>query len=299
MTYSYAAAVGRNRGLVSKAEQDRVGSATVAIAGAGGVGGWHAIALARQGVTRFRLADPDVFDVVNFNRQAGATMSTLGQRKALVLKRMIEDINPEAEVEAWTHGLDETNTSAFVAGADVVIDGVDFFAFEARRRLVRAAQAAGAWTVTCGPIGFGAAFVAFDPDGMSFDDYFGIEDGMPVEDQLVSFLVGLTPRALHLPYMDFSSVDVASGAGPSSGAACMMCGAVVAVEVVALLSGKRLPRAAPKFMQWDLMRNKLAVGHIWGGGARNPMHWLRRAVARAKLRKLGVFRAPTPSAERA
>ena len=53
---------------------------------------------------------------------------------------------------------------------------------------------------------------------MSFDDYFDLDDSMSRDDQLVSFLVGLAPRATHRPYTDFSSVNLRSGAGPFGGA---------------------------------------------------------------------------------
>src|SRR5262245_44903583 len=91
-------AFSRNIGLVSPGEQARLARASVAIPGVGGVGGWHALTLARQGVGRFRLADFDTFSIANINRQAGAFQSTLGRPKVEVLRSMILDINPSAEV---------------------------------------------------------------------------------------------------------------------------------------------------------------------------------------------------------
>ena len=47
----------------------------------GGVGGVHLLTLVRLGISKFRIADLDSFEVANFNRQVGAMMSTLDQPK--------------------------------------------------------------------------------------------------------------------------------------------------------------------------------------------------------------------------
>ena len=97
--FSPTEAFERNRGLISLAEQERLSSCLVAIAGCGGVGGLHAHTLARLGVGRFRLSDDDTFSLANFNRQIGATVRTLGSNKAAVTADMIRSINPEAHIE--------------------------------------------------------------------------------------------------------------------------------------------------------------------------------------------------------
>ncbi len=38
----------------------------------GGVGGVHLMTLARLGIGKFTIADPDTFELANFNRQYGA-----------------------------------------------------------------------------------------------------------------------------------------------------------------------------------------------------------------------------------
>ena len=70
--FRYEQAFSRNIGWVTREEQALLRSKRVAIAGGGGVGGVHALTLARLGVTKFRIADFDTFDVPNFNRQVGA-----------------------------------------------------------------------------------------------------------------------------------------------------------------------------------------------------------------------------------
>src|SRR5688572_3034414 len=79
--WTYEDAFKRNRGLITEEEQQKLRNSRVAIAGMGGVGGVHLITLARLGIGKFTIADPDVFDVPNFNRQYGATISNLGRNK--------------------------------------------------------------------------------------------------------------------------------------------------------------------------------------------------------------------------
>ena len=79
--FDYQSAFSRNIGWVTEAEQARLQNTQVAIGGLGGVGGVHLLTLARLGVGKFSIADFDVFDIVNFNRQVGALVSTIGQSK--------------------------------------------------------------------------------------------------------------------------------------------------------------------------------------------------------------------------
>lgn len=91
--WSYDEAFCRNLGLISPTEQQRLRNSRVAIAGMGGVGGIDMVALARMGIGKFTIADPDVFEIRNSNRQYGAMRSTNGQAKAEVMRNIVHDIN--------------------------------------------------------------------------------------------------------------------------------------------------------------------------------------------------------------
>src|SRR4051812_38712913 len=83
--FNYDQAFSSNLGWLTKPEQQILKGKRVAIAGMGGVGGAHLLTLARLGLTRFSIADFDQFEPHNFNRQAGATMDSLGKPKVEVL----------------------------------------------------------------------------------------------------------------------------------------------------------------------------------------------------------------------
>ena len=176
-TFSYEEAFSRHRGLIDRQEQERLRQCRVAIVGMGGVGGIHLVTLARLGIGAFHIADPDRFELANFNRQYGATTRSLGQGKAEVMADEARAINPELRLRVFPEAITPENVGAFLDGVDVLVDGIDFFAIEARRLVFREARRRGIWALTAGPIGFSAAWLVFSPTGMSFDDYFDLATG--------------------------------------------------------------------------------------------------------------------------
>lgn len=284
--WTYAEAFSRNLGLINPQEQEVLRQSRVAIPGMGGVGGSHLMTLTRLGVGKFRVADPDEFDVVNFNRQYGAEIDTIGHSKAVVMAKRAQAVNPELDLDVWTEALGEHNIDQFLDGVDVVIDGVDFFSFDARRMLFREARRRGIWAITAGPIGFSTAWLVFDPAGMSFDEYFDFHDEMDPVDQFAAFLIGLTPRGTHFPYLDLSYVDRKTGRGPSACLACRLCNGVAATETLKILLKRQPIHAAPYYAQFDAYRYLLRSGRLrWGN--RGPVQRLKRHILRKRMIQLG------------
>jgi molybdopterin/thiamine biosynthesis adenylyltransferase len=283
--WNYADAFSRNQGLISPAEQQKLRNCRVAIPGMGGVGGIHLMTLARMGIGKFRISDADEFDVKNFNRQFGATVENIGRAKAEVMAANALSVNPEIEIDAFSEFVTSSNIDAFLTGVELVIDSVDFFAFEAKRLIFREARKRGIWVLTAGPVGFSTAWIAFDPNGMSFDEYFDLRDGMEEVDKFCAFAIGLAPRATHVPYFDFSFVD-GSGRGPSVAAACQLAAGVVGAEAVKILLGRGEVRAAPCFNQFDAYRYLLRKGKLRFGN-RGPLQQIKRKILRARMIQLG------------
>lgn len=283
--FDYEAAFSRNIGWVTEKEQARLRESCVAIGGMGGVGGIHLLTLARLGIGRFRISEFDEFEVVNFNRQVGATVSTIGRKKIDVLKEMALDINPEIEIELFPNGVQPDNVSVFLKGVDLYVDGLDFFAFGARRLTFSACEANGIPVVTVAPLGLGAATLVFAQGGMSFEDYFGFE-GCDEMEMAIRFLVGLSPAMLQRGYVaDMSRVNLAERRGPSSIAACQLCAGVAAVETMKLLLGRGGIRLAPWGSQFDAYRMRYV--RTWRpGGYRNPLQRLMRSLVRRQLAQM-------------
>lgn len=282
MPFDYSTAFSRNIGWITEAEQQILRSKRIAIAGLGGVGGNHLLTLTRLGVGAFHIADFDTFDLANFNRQVGATVSTLGQSKLDVMARQASDINPELEIEGFADGVTADNLDAFLDGVELYVDSLDFFAFQARRQVFAACARKGIPAITAAPLGMSAAVLIFLPGGMSFEEYFRFEDG-PEAEMPLRFLLGLAPARLHMGYLaDPSTIDLANRKGPSTIMACQLCAGVAVTEALKILLGRGPVRAAPSGYHFDAYRNKLAL--TWRpGGNRNPLQRLAIAIARRQM----------------
>jgi molybdopterin/thiamine biosynthesis adenylyltransferase len=280
--FDYDRAFSRNIGWLTAAEQQTLRSKRIAVAGLGGVGGSHLLTLARLGIGAFHIADFDTFDVENINRQAGATMRTVGVRKTEVLAGMARDINPEIQLSVFPEGVTSDNIAAFLEGVDIYVDGLDFFAFDARTRVFAACASMKIPAITVAPLGMGAALLNFMPGHMTFEEYFRW-NGCSDFEKALRFLVGLSPRTLHRPYlMDRTRVDLSRGTGPSTPMACELCAGVAATEALKILLGRGKVFAAPMGVHFDAYRNRLV--RTWRPGGNN--HPLQRMVLRIARRQL-------------
>ncbi len=111
--------------VFSSEEQIALAEKTVFVAGCGGLGGYICEMLARVGVGNLVLADGDVFEESNLNRQLASTEENLGKNKACEMKKRIQQINAEIEVQAIPQFVDENNGLNMIKGADLVMDALD------------------------------------------------------------------------------------------------------------------------------------------------------------------------------
>ncbi len=102
----------------------RLKQATVGIAGLGGLGSPIAVALARSGVGRLILADFDVVEPSNLNRQQ-YFIDQLGLPKAEALKDTLARINPYVTIEAHVLRLAPANIPSLFGAVDVLVEAFD------------------------------------------------------------------------------------------------------------------------------------------------------------------------------
>ena len=277
--FDYQKAFSRNIGWVTEAEQEILRGKRIAIAGMGGVGGAHMLTLARLGIGQFHIADFDTFEIHNFNRQAGARMSTLGRPKAEVMDEMARNINPEMEVVQFPRGVTADNIDLFLDGVDLYVDSLDFFALAARGMVFAACYERGIPAVTAAPLGMGAALLVFMPGRMSFEDYFRMA-GHTEDEQALRFMLGLAPARLQLPYLvDDSRVDFNAKKGPSTPMACELCAGFAGTYALKILLNRGAVPVAPRGIHFDAYRNKLSTTwRPWGNN--NPVQRLGLIIAR-------------------
>jgi sulfur carrier protein ThiS adenylyltransferase len=109
---------------------ERVRRGTVGIAGLGGLGSTVALALARTGVGRLVLADFDVVEPSNLNRQQYG-VDQIGQYKAEALGEVLAKANPYVSIAASVVFLEESNVLEVFAGVDVMVEAFDSAAAKA------------------------------------------------------------------------------------------------------------------------------------------------------------------------
>ena len=97
----------------------------VLVVGCGGLGGHIIDQLARIGIGFLRVADGDVFEPSNLNRQLLSRIPLLGVSKAKAAAEHISKINPDIEVEAIEDFMTSQNVHVLTAGCDIVIDALD------------------------------------------------------------------------------------------------------------------------------------------------------------------------------
>lgn len=107
--------------------QARLSAATAVVVGVGALGGVSAGLLARAGVGRLRLIDHDHPSIENLHRQVLYTERDVakGLTKVQAAKRFLTTVNSEVVIEAIDQELTADNAAGLLAGADVVLDGLD------------------------------------------------------------------------------------------------------------------------------------------------------------------------------
>jgi len=113
--------------LIGEEGQRRLAEATVFIAGAGGLGSPVSIYLAEAGVGGIRIADLDVVDESNLNRQILHPADRIGMLKAESSKKTLSALNPECTVTAFAEKIDADSILRMAEGADLIIDCMDNF----------------------------------------------------------------------------------------------------------------------------------------------------------------------------
>ncbi|HKN78133.1 MAG TPA: ThiF family adenylyltransferase, partial [Lysobacter sp.] len=112
---------------VGEAGQRKLEAARVAMVGAGGLGSPAAYYLAAAGIGTIVLADDDVVDRSNLQRQILHTDARIGMAKVESARAALSALNPRLTIEGFAERITADNVERLIAGADVVIDGADNF----------------------------------------------------------------------------------------------------------------------------------------------------------------------------
>jgi sulfur-carrier protein adenylyltransferase/sulfurtransferase len=107
--------------------QRRLKAAKVLCIGTGGLGSPLSLYLAAAGVGTLGLADFDVVDLSNLQRQIIHFTTDIGRPKIASAEEKLKAINPEITINRHEHSIDSSNALDLFAGYDVIVDGTDNF----------------------------------------------------------------------------------------------------------------------------------------------------------------------------
>jgi molybdopterin/thiamine biosynthesis adenylyltransferase len=105
--------------------QEKLKSAKVFIAGAGGLGSPVSIYLTAAGVGHLRLVDHDKVDLTNLNRQVVHWTADVGRKKVDSAQEKLNKLNPNVTVETLSVTISDENASELVSGFDLIVDAMD------------------------------------------------------------------------------------------------------------------------------------------------------------------------------
>jgi len=109
------------------AGQQKLIDATVLIVGMGGLGCPAAMYLAAAGVGHLIIADDDVVELTNLQRQIAHSQSMIGEPKVISAQQALLGLNPDLKITALQKRLEGEELSEAVGQADLVVDACDNF----------------------------------------------------------------------------------------------------------------------------------------------------------------------------
>lgn len=281
--FNYIEAFSCNLGWVTEQELQQLRCQKVAIAGMGSVGGDHLINLTRLGISRFHISDMDAFKMVNFNRQTGASMSTIGQLKVFKLEDTAKDINPELEIKTFPEGINETNLEDFLDSVDLYVDSIDIFAVHIRRKIFDYCFRNYIPIISAASLGMGTSVICFNKSRIHPDEYFGWKDNQTLEEQVLRFLVGMSPLPNQLKYLvDPEKANLFKRKAPSTPMGIHLAAGTLGAIALKVLLGRGKVIEAPRTMHFDAYLNTYKV--IWRPfGAKNPLQKITLRYVRKRL----------------
>ncbi len=276
----------RNFGVFTREEQARIRDARVLIIGCGGIGGVVAMALARSGLGHFVLMEHDTFQPSNMNRQITCYADTLGVNKAASVRDSILKINPEADVTVYERALQPREIDEVMKLADVVMPAADDWALSIVT--LSAAKELGRPAVMAYPVGALGRACTFLPDSPYAAECLVMPYGFPY-DELKEFMETSDNRRILEYYRTEGAWTEEWFDGWCEGQLphAQLCtivwisGALAAMEILKLVSGKWEPVVAPRY--W----------HITPANARIAKFGLtRRLLSRLIRRRWGQALLP-------
>ena len=154
--------------------QLKLSQAQVSIIGLGGLGCPVATYLAAAGIGRINVIDHDRVELSNLQRQLAYTPADIGQTKVAAVCRLINQLNPDCQVNGIEEKFDAQAHQVIVQASDVIIDATDNI--ESRKSVNYASVVNNIPLVFAAAIRMEGQLTVFDPtndDSPCFECVFG------------------------------------------------------------------------------------------------------------------------------
>lgn len=228
--------------------QTRLKNLRIGIAGLGGMGSNIAEIFSRLGVGHFNLADNDIIEVSNINRQVIASIATIGEKKLDTSVKEIINIDPSITLNKFPEGINAQNADAFVEGMDVVINEIDVLHIQEQIHLLNAARKKGIPVYTTLVVGVGIHLYKYSPtSSFTPEDFLG----SLIKDSSLENLLAVLGHPLPAYLQDGNLNDFIDeiknrGGIPIFGASCYLGQSLLAIRVLNDLGYIRGGTSAPK-----------------------------------------------------
>jgi molybdopterin/thiamine biosynthesis adenylyltransferase len=247
--------------------------------------------LARLGVQRFDIADPEPFEDVNSNRVMGVRKGTIGQNKAEVFMEDLYSINEQADVRIYTDGVTRNNLSEFMHRADMVLDATELSMPELGTMICREARRIGVPVINVEYVGHAGQGTSFDPNSrVTFELLMGIKGGesAPLDEVACQTIDPSRYLAYVPPYGDIKTLIAIRNGAPlpsnviGAGQATQIAVAEAVKHIRRRVGERGLPPTIAPAVRWyDAYTNK-------SGRTRHPRfsyyRHLSTAIVRNQLR---------------
>jgi molybdopterin/thiamine biosynthesis adenylyltransferase len=247
----------RNTGLLSEEDQKLLATTSVAIAGTGGDGGLLAERLTRFGVGKIILADPEVFEPSNTNRQFGANCKNFGRNKAEIVAEELSLINPGVQLSVYREGITKENIISIVDAADIVVDEIEYSVPSLSVLLHKECRKQDKYVFMGANIGWGGCIFCFAPDGKTFEEHFEYDE----YNETINPLQYTADLPMHIEPGMLNDVCIGERPVPSLSSAVGLVAAVLAGEIILFITGKRQPVIVPAVIAVDLFSHSITTNH--------------------------------------
>jgi molybdopterin/thiamine biosynthesis adenylyltransferase len=177
-TTAYIEATERHRDMLTVEQQLRLRAASVAVIGAGGIGGIAALLCAKAGIGRISICDFDAYEVVNIVEQEFANYDTVGKTKVAVAAEVLRKHGHGCTVTAHDRKIETVEDAlAVMEGATCVFSGVD----NARAKILtdRAANSLGIPVFLAANLGWFVQHLAYMPGPHRYETMYRDVPGLP------------------------------------------------------------------------------------------------------------------------